>query len=47
MPPQKGLIGDGVEAFTSGNKNRRAALAIRTNTPSIMTFHGVLEKGLM
>ena len=30
-PPQKGLKGDGVEAFTGGNKKWRGGLPFRTN----------------
>ena len=30
-PPQKGLKGDGVEAFTGGDENWRGGLPFRTN----------------
>ena len=31
MPPQKGLKGDGIEAFAGGDKNWRGRLPFRTN----------------
>ena len=47
IPPQKGLKGDTVKAFTSGDKNWRGGLPFRTNMHSILPFPGVLEKALI
>ena len=46
--PQKGLKGDGVEAFAGGGKNWRAALAIRANNAQhlALPWHGEGANGL-